>query len=222
MSKNWYIYAALAFLTSAGISCASHRPETEATLSESEKTVRRAEEIRRDIASGGLSISQVIPFAPIARLRAQIELALSRNLQHRGEAHITVITPIEYEHLKAVLDINAINALATRAGLQGAEYFVRCVGRGESKSAGMATYYVVVEAPALVKIRQLIRDEAQRILASQSASLQKKLKPGLDRFDPTRFYPHITIGFTDRDLHESDGIIKDQSSCWSKLEVKSR
>jgi hypothetical protein len=32
-------------------------------------------------------------------------------------------------------------------------------------------------------------------------------------FDADKFYSHITVGFTDRDLHEADGVIKNMDSC---------
>jgi 2'-5' RNA ligase len=69
------------------------------------------------------------------------------------------------------------------------------------------TFYIVVESPELVAIRQ----EIQNLFL---------LKGGNEKdFVAENFYPHITIGYTKRDLHDEDGIIKDAKSCISKISL---
>jgi hypothetical protein len=44
-----------------------------------------------------------IPYIPVESLRKEVEKRLGSDLKNRGEAHITVITPPEYERLKSRL-----------------------------------------------------------------------------------------------------------------------
>ena len=122
-------------------------------------------------------------------------------LKNRGEAHVTVITPVEYnEILKANISIEELHALAAKMNLQKSEVKAICLGKGEKAELG-ATYYVVVESKDLLQFRE-------KVLAAYL------LKGGSPRhFAPEHFYPHITIGFNLRDLHESDGVKKDRNSC---------
>ena len=58
------------------------------------------------------------------------------------------------------------------------------------------TYFVVVQSEDLISIRKKIQDSF--------------VGKGGDKndFNPLNYFPHITLGFTKRDLHESDGVIK--------------
>ena len=58
------------------------------------------------------------------------------------------------------------------------------------------TFFLIVESKNL----RIIREEIYKRFVSKGGN-QKD-------FDPHWFFPHITIGFTKRDLHESDGILK--------------
>lgn len=157
-------------------------------------------------------LMQDINYLPVQQLFEQLEVRLQRSLKSRGEAHITTITPVEYfQVLKPYLSIAQVEAIALKANIQAADFTVVCVGRGEVKTAQrvMHTYYVVVESEALLRIRRQI--------------FQAFVDNGGDKkaFDPDKFYPHITLGFTDRDLHLSDGVVKDKTSCHYPLVVKS-
>jgi len=39
------------------------------------------------------------------------------------------------------------------------------------------------------------------------------------KFLPAKYFPHITLGFTKRDLHESDDVKKDRNSCVFDIKV---
>ncbi|MNT88586.1 hypothetical protein D3C72_2291690 [compost metagenome] len=39
-------------------------------------------------------------------------------------------------------------------------------------------------------------------------------------FLPGKYYPHITLGYSVKDLHYEDGVVKDLRSCWGKIEIK--
>lgn len=140
-----------------------------------------------------------VDFSSIDSLRKQLEQHLGQSLKNRGEAHITIITPPEYDSLKKYLSIQQINALALAEKIQQTSYTPLCMGLGQKDN--LKTYYVVLQSPELLNMRKKIAD-----------AFYKKSGTKKD-FDPERFYPHITLGFTDRDLHESDGVIKDSHSC---------
>ena len=40
-----------------------------------------------------------------------------------------------------------------------------------------------------------------------------------EKYHLTDFYPHITLGFTKRDLHFEDGVRKDKSTCVADLNL---
>lgn len=141
-----------------------------------------------------------LPFGPFEALRKQLEDRVGP-LKHRGEAHITVITPPEYfQVLKpAGITMEMIDELARKSKIQSSSFELICIGRGQAQA--LKTYYAVVRSEDLLKIRQKI------------AELYKESGGGHGEFRPGQYYPHITLGFTERDLHESDGVIKDEASC---------
>lgn len=139
-----------------------------------------------------------LPVADFAELRKFIEEQLGKPLKNRGEAHITVVTPPEFMSMGVKIE-DLENAV--RDDIQAAEWRALCVGVGEKGSE--QTYYVVVDTRDLFKVRKKI------------ATLSG-VRPG--SFDPDHFYPHVTLGFTERDLHEQDGVIKDKNSC--RFEIK--
>ncbi len=147
-------------------------------------------------------------FEPFNALREQVEQRLGVKLKQRGEAHITTVSPVEYDNaLRAKISINDINILAARRRIQTTPYSVVCVGRGRALIEGKEayTYFAVVSAPGLVALREDIAQVFARRGGSPKA------------FSPRYFYPHVTLGFTDRDLHDTDGVIKDRRSCWENI-----
>jgi 2'-5' RNA ligase len=153
-----------------------------------------------------------LPFGPMEDLFKQVQDQTVEKLSNRGEAHITVVTPIEFsQELKPYgVKIEQINKLAQKMKIQNAKFDITCLGMGEAQLSGKAeqTYYVVVKSPELGKIREQVQ------------KLVRKSDQGKSRFKAEAFYPHITLGFTKRDLHESDGVIKDSQSCIASLTTK--
>lgn len=150
-----------------------------------------------------------INFAPVKELFNQINQEVTLNKKKaRTEAHITVITPVEFRNvLEPVgLDINEINRIALNNNIQKSQFDVICIGKAERESK--STYYLVIKSEDLLKIRR----EVFKVYIA---------KGGVpSRWDPELFYPHITIGYTDRDLHlESDGVYKGINSCWRKIQL---
>jgi len=141
-----------------------------------------------------------LPWEPLSALRSQIENELKIVLKHRGEAHITVITPVEYDQgLKEKLPISAIEQIASKRQLQKMKWQAICIG--EWIKDNLKNYYVVVKSDDLTRLRQEIAQEFYRRGGAR------------EKFNPDLFFPHITLGFNQRDLHFEDGIKKDSSTC---------
>lgn len=160
-----------------------------------------------NLASGYVSIA--LPFAPVNSLKKQIEKIQGLKLKDRGEAHITVLSPPEIQKLKRHLsDGQIIESLDTKS-LQNEVFLVQCLGSGESLNLEKPskTFFIVVRSTGLLSRRKSLED----LYISSGGKKQD--------FEASRFYPHITIGFTDRDLHEQDGIIKNQKSCFEQIEI---
>jgi len=140
-----------------------------------------------------------VPVGPATALRAALEAVLDGPLKNRGEAHVTTITPGEMGKLGGKLSNREIEDISVRSGVQRAVLTPKCVGMGETSSS--KTFYLVVESSDLLAVRSAV-----------AAAFVAK---GGDRgaFDPQAFHPHVTLGFTKRDLHESDGVVKSTASC---------
>lgn len=152
------------------------------------------------------ALAMNVQYAPIKLIRNKLSKALGHDLKfftlwdQEGEAHITVITPVEYSaFLKKYVSIERIEQIALERGIQHSEFSILGLGRGEAWLNGKLeeTYFIIVQSQNLNAIRAQIYQEY----------LQNGGPANL--WSPTNFYPHITIGYSLRDLHESDGVIKD-------------
>jgi 2'-5' RNA ligase len=145
-------------------------------------------------------ISYDLEYKAFEEMRLKLENTLGTPLKNRGEAHITVITPPEYKKLTMTLKHEQVHAIANETLVKMPAYETVCVGSGslKIKEKTEKTYYVVVTAPELLNLRKKL---------AEAAKLPK------DQFDPDLFFPHVTLGFTTRDLHYEDGVIKDKNSC---------
>lgn len=152
-------------------------------------------------------LSYDLPFAAFEKIRRSVEGKLNSTLKNRGEAHITVVSPPEYEKMEKKISMKEINTLADEMNLSQSPYKLLCVGKGSIKDHDKekSTYYVVVESDRLFQIRKAV----------QMLYIKKGGNAG--DFNPDLYYPHVTLGFTDRDLHYEDGVIKDATSCLYSL-----
>lgn len=159
----------------------------------------------------GSYLTMEVHYPPVEKLRQQLESKVG-TLNNRGEAHITVVTPIEYfDVLKEKnVTMDEIDAIAIKHNIQAARYRVVCLARGEAAVEGKKeqTYFVVVASDDLVNIRKSVQD------------LFVKKGGQAEKFRPEHFFPHITLGFTTRDLHESDGVLKDENLCLPDGQIK--
>ena len=149
-----------------------------------------------------------MPHDPMPALRAQIEAAFSVRLRSRRRAHLTVISPREiHDALSARMTMDELDAMAEEAGLQRAPIEVECLGRATAIFEGVShqTFYVVVRSPAALAFRRRVAAEFRRRGGAEG------------QFSPDVFFPHVTVGFTHRDLHFEDGVMKDTSTCVATL-----
>jgi hypothetical protein len=154
-------------------------------------------------------ISVGLPFSPAKSLKQEIERKTGRKLIDRGEAHITVVTPPEMDVLRQKLSKERIAELTGVDEIQDENFSIVCLGRGRITSSAktLETYFIVVASRGLVERRTRLE---QDFLAMGGAKTE---------FRAAYYFPHVTLGYTDRDLHESDGIIKDEKSCVAPLEI---
>jgi len=144
-------------------------------------------------------------YPPIAKLRLQIESFINKKLEYfkgwnpQGEAHVTVVTPGEFfDVLKSKLTMSEIEAIADKYDIQESRLMIQGLGSAKVLIDGKEeeTFFLIVDSSELRNIRQQIFYEFTRRGGDRAA------------FDPSWFFPHITIGYTKRDLHEADGIKK--------------
>jgi hypothetical protein len=158
----------------------------------------------------GSYLSRNVVFAPIERLKSGIERDLKLNLISRGEAHITVIDPLEYQRIKSKIDISEINQIYGQA-VQDTHFTVSCLGKGEKEIEGNIeqTFFLVVRSSEILEIRR------------QISGIHLARGGSSEDFDPELYFPHVTIGFTKRDLHlAADGVKKDLSSCIANIDTE--
>lgn len=152
-----------------------------------------------------------IPFTPVENIFYQLEARLQKPLISRGEAHITVITPVEYWNILRPrgVTIREINQIAENFGIQQSHFNIVCLGQGKAILGNKmeSTFFIVVNSEDLINLREMIQILFVRKGGSSS------------EFNPYKYHPHITVGFTKVDLHESNGVIKDTKSCISKINL---
>ena len=126
-----------------------------------------------------------VSFEPVSRLRSGIESLSGVVLEHRGEAHITLITPPEAAAIREYdpgLTVDVLEAVA-RPWLDRAAWSTP--GIGSLSQGDDETWFLVVESPDL---RELRRDLA----------FVFQLPPAV--FDPEAQDLHVTIGFRNGDI----------------------
>ena len=156
----------------------------------------------------GSYLTMEITYEPVEKLWRDIESKEGIKLKNRGEAHITVITPVEFNKvLSKKVSIAEIDKIALEQRIQSSKFHIECLGRFKKKmeSGEEMTFFAVVTSKDLMSIRKKVED----------LYLEKGGHKG--SFRASKFYPHITVGFSKRDLHESDGAIKDKRACFKDI-----
>lgn len=148
-------------------------------------------------------VAQPVDYKPVKRVLDALNAKRRHPLKSHGEGHVTVINPSEYSSvLSKHLSKERIQEIAEQEGFRKAEFEVVGLGRAKAPLQGEVaeSFFLVVKSPALTRIRKKIHDEFVAKGGKSSA------------FNPVQYEPHITVGFTHRDLHSSDGVRKDVSS----------
>lgn len=151
-----------------------------------------------------------VPYEPVKALRVPIEQVIGRSLDYlkswdpQGEAHVTTITPPEYSNvLSKFLSMSEIEAIATKNRIQNSDLLVLGIGSGKKEVNGTSeeTFFIIVDSQNLRRIR----NEIWKLYVRKGGDPKS--------WDPTWFFPHITIGYTKQDIHEPD-VIKNLRSSW--------
>lgn len=136
------------------------------------------------------------------------------SLISRGEAHVTVISPPEYDNvLSKFVDISEINFIAESFHIQNSRFKISCLGRDAKFADGQAQ-----------EVYNLVLRDTHRFVEIRKAvfNLFKSRGGEGSLFQPEAFWGHITLGFLHRDLFIEDGIFKGENSCWGKVKVISK
>lgn len=144
---------------------------------------------------------------PILNLRESIAREIKRDLRGYPEAHITILSPPEITQFFPNDSIAEISKWAANHQIQTIPFTVIGLGKASlsvsADSPNFETFFLVIESPEILAFRQqLFEKYATRKKAPESP-----------------FEPHITVGFTTRDLHSQDGASKGRQSLlvnWSK------
>jgi hypothetical protein len=163
------------------------------------------------------ALAMNVQYSPVEELRNQLSDAIHFNLKffkgwnENGEAHVTVITPPEYDNIiSRYVSIDEIEKIALKDSIQTSDLKIIGIGKGSAVLNGKNedAYFIIVQSKNLLKIRQ---DIYQAYLRNGGPA---------DAWDPKHFYSHITIGFTVRDLHEADSVIKDEKSLDNRFKLE--
>ncbi|MHC9538231.1 MAG: 2'-5' RNA ligase family protein [Vulcanimicrobiota bacterium] len=155
------------------------------------------------------TLAMNIHYEPVSNLRKPIEDVTGRKLDFlrmwdpQGEAHITTITPVEFDkYLKPYMSAEEMEAIAQKMDIQGSDVQVKGIGSGRTAIDGKEeeTFFVIVDSNKLRDIRRAVFETYAERAKAQGNNAEWNYR---------EFYPHITIGYTKRDLHIQDGVIKD-------------
>lgn len=150
-----------------------------------------------------------LPYPGFESLLRKTEELAGAPLKTRGEAHITVITPPEFDKvLSKRISMKDINLIAEKLRIQQIAFKPLCIGKGvaKMKDTELATYFVVIDSEPLFKLRKAVQD----LYITKGGKAAD--------FNPDLFFPHVTLGYTERDLHFEDGVKKDATTCIINLE----
>ncbi|OMJ18736.1 hypothetical protein AYI70_g5178 [Smittium culicis] len=176
----------------------------------------------------GKYLAMNIPYQPVKNLFDAVNKTIGNDkLNNPGsEAHITIITPPEYEFVlkKAGVTIEEVNDIAQRAKIQKAKFEAFCLGRScveESALRDRGSSSRFSDSDRLCTYFIVVKDTNKDLLRIRKRIFDLYVSKGGERswFDPKAFWPHITIGFDIRDFHIQDGIFKGSNSCMSRLKL---
>jgi 2'-5' RNA ligase len=134
-----------------------------------------------------------VHYPSVNALIPQLNSLYKVNLEDRREAHVTIITPPEFQ--SSLTKVFTVNEMLNRysSNIQALPFEVVCVGSRKSSNGQNHVFYLVVKSDELSNIRFDLAQEANLRARTQSIPLV---------FKPEAFWPHITIGFIKGDVFE--------------------
>lgn len=155
------------------------------------------------------ALAMNIFYLPVVSVREQIESYLNTRLlfftnwDPAGEAHITVVTRPEWEqYFSPHIERKELDIWAQEERIQKSKFSIDGLGSFAKFVSGQqpdSTFFLTVQSKDLIRVRETFLKR-----------LELKTKKKSD-FNPSHYFPHITVGFTKTDFHESDGVIKDKA-----------
>lgn len=150
-----------------------------------------------------------MPYAPVEKIREELEKRLGKKLHHQGEAHITVITPAEMRILSQTIKLNTVEKIVVKESAMKAAIKVVCLKKvivvlGNKTEE---SWYLSIDSEELREFRNQVW---RRFVASGGI-------PG--DFQWKRWSPHITVGYTSREAHDEDRISKEKAECSYELKA---
>lgn len=148
-----------------------------------------------------------VHYPSVNALIPQLNSLYKLNLEDRREAHITIVTPPEFQ--SSLTKVFTVNEMLNRysSSIQALPFEVVCVGSRKSSNGQSHVFYLVVKSHELSNIRFDLAQEAELRGRTQSIPLV---------FKPEAFWPHITIGYIKGDVFE---FTKGPESCLVDVEL---
>ncbi|KAF9429012.1 hypothetical protein BGZ94_000137 [Podila epigama] len=133
----------------------------------------------------------------------------------RGEAHITIIPPTEYDQIlhPAGVTIEELNAMAAKNNrLQRSKFDFECMGRVQT----------VTKDGIFQQSVQVILKNHKDLLSFRTDVFKLYVKKGGNPalFAAENYQPHMTIGYKHRDIFIEDGVYKGKNACFHKIVAK--
>lgn len=159
---------------------------------------------------GGPVFAQNLHAPPLDELRRAIEKRTQLTLQAPEGSSLAILDAFE---TKAVLasgfSRDELHRMALEFDIQGYDFEPVCVGRGSigTGEEGRSVYFMVVRSPAVQEFRGRLRETLINRDPGGAALLREP------------YEPHVTLGYTHRDLTHEDGVKKDETSCWLPVAV---
>ncbi|KAJ1741599.1 hypothetical protein LPJ68_002674 [Coemansia sp. RSA 1086] len=167
----------------------------------------------------GSYLQQTLDYAPFSDLFESIN-ATTGTLQTRGEAHVTVVTPPEFDRVlkPAGVTIEEIDDIAKQANIQLSRLTPVCVGRFKGS---LPNPKVDADKGTFLLYSLVVADEFGELLAIRKRVFELYRQRGGEGalFQPESFWPHVTIGFDRRDLFVEDGVYKGINFCYAHIHL---
>ncbi|KAJ2391505.1 hypothetical protein GGI23_005404 [Coemansia sp. RSA 2559] len=167
----------------------------------------------------GTYLQQTLGPDPFKDLFEAISATTNTTIYSRGEAHITVITPPEFERVlkPAGVTIKEIEAIALGSGIQDARLSPVCVGRFNGTLPNPITED---DMGSFLLYSLVVADMHDDLLAIRRKVFKLYREKGGQGalFHPEAFWPHVTLGFDRRDLFVENGIYKGPNYCYAPIQ----